>query len=57
MELKTASQKNCLARLASRLFEMFHLSKITFGLGQTNIIFQATICKVDKKADILTTRL
>lgn len=30
------------------------MSKITFGLGQTNIVFQTTVCKAERKADILT---
>lgn len=35
---------------------MFELRKIAFGPDQISIVLQTTICKANKKADILTTR-
>ena len=34
---------------------LFELGQ-TFGLGQTSIIFQTTVCKANRKPDILTTK-
>lgn len=35
-------------------FGMFELGKITFGVGQNNILFQTIVCKASSKADILS---
>lgn len=51
------TQRNCLACFIPWSFEMFRLGQINFGLGQTNIILQTTICKANREADILTTIL
>lgn len=53
MELELPPRKNCLAHLSSRIFEMFKKGKITFGLGQSNTIFQTTACKANRKVYIL----
>lgn len=44
----------CIASLP-QTFGMFELGKITFGLGQTSIVFQTTVCKANSKADTLIT--
>lgn len=54
--LKTATPRSCLARLTPQNFGMSDLGKITYKLSQTNILFQTTVCKADRKADLLTTR-
>lgn len=46
------SQRNRLACLISQTFRMFKLDKITFGLSQTNIVFQTTVGKATRKADV-----
>lgn len=38
-------------------FGMFELGKITFGVGQNNILFQTIVCKASSKADILSVGL
>lgn len=48
------SQKNCLAHLIFQNFGMLKLDKITSGLDQANIVFQATVCKANRTAAILT---
>ena len=53
MELELPAQRKCFAGLNPQTFGMFELGKITFGLSQTSIIFQTTICKVKRKADIV----
>lgn len=50
-------QRNRLTHLIPQNFGMFKLGKITFGLCQTNIVFRIIVCKANRKADILTTRL
>lgn len=56
MELEPPSQRDSLACRTPQTFGMFELGKITFGLGQSSIIFQTTACKADRKADNLTMR-
>lgn len=46
-----------LACLILQNFGMFELGKITFRLGQSKNEFKTTVCKSNKKADILTTGL
>lgn len=55
MESQSPSQRKCLAHLTPQMFGRFEWGKITFGLGQSNMVFQTTICKANKKADILRT--
>lgn len=57
IELEMPSQRNCLASPTPQTFGMFERGKIIFGLGQSNSVFQTTICKANWKACILTTRL
>lgn len=54
MESQMPSQRNCLAHLTPQIFGMFELGKITFGLDQTNIVFQTSVCKANSKTNILT---
>lgn len=41
--------------MPSASYELLELGQ-TFGLGQINIVLQATVSKGSRKADILTTR-
>lgn len=47
--------EDLLACLAFWTFKMFELGKIIFGLGHSNIVFQITLCKANRKADIMNT--
>lgn len=38
-------------------FRISELGKIAFELGRSNVAFQTAICRANRKADILTTRL
>ena len=39
MESGLPVQRNCLVHPNPQILEIFKLGKITFGLGQTNIVF------------------
>lgn len=43
IESELSSQRNCLAHPTPQISEMFKLDKITFGLGQSYVVFQTTV--------------
>lgn len=56
MELEMPSQRNSFAS-SHASFGMLKWGKTTFGLGLSYIISQRTVCKDNKKADIMTAGL
>lgn len=56
MESELPLQRNLPVHPTSQMFWIFNLGKITFGLGQTNIVLQTAVCQAKRKANILTTR-
>ena len=53
MESEPSPQRHC--HLPAQIFSMTELGKMTFGLGQNDIVLQTTVCKGNRKTDILTT--
>lgn len=43
------------SHLAPWTFGLFDLNKITFGQGQSSLVFQTTVCGANRKANILIT--
>lgn len=49
MESKLPSQRTALLVLTPQTVGMFEMGKITWGLGQSSLIFQTTVCKANNK--------